>query len=89
MLYQELRSSLPSGILLPANTPKTRSKAGAALPAANILGSDGSEHAEGGFHGICGAIVIESPIALQPGVAEAAAHPPKLVLRIMSVIQTI
>lgn len=71
-------------------TPQTPpGEAGGALPAANILGSNGSEHAEGGFHGVCGAIVIERPIALQLGVAEAAAHPPKLVLRIMPVIQAI
>lgn len=70
-------------------TPQEQEEPGGALPAAHILGSDGGEHAEGGFHGVCGAAVTESPIALQPGVAEAAAHPPKLVLGIMSVIQAI
>lgn len=34
------------------------------VPASNILGANGSEQTERGFHGVCGAIIIDHPIAV-------------------------
>lgn len=59
------------------------------VPAADILGTNGSEQAERRFHGVCGAIIIDDPVAMQPGVTQAVAYPPKLVLRIMPIIHKI
>lgn len=70
MIYPSVRHSLPlsSRILrgcwyLPTNSKLCHGKLGD-VPAPDILGTNGGEQAERGFHGVCGAIIVDHPIAV-------------------------